>query len=164
MNAEAGAFVDTMNRAHARGEIELSVDDVLASSPRGLPRPLTGRLPTPWISRVGELGDVDVYRRGCAVMMRLCAVCGEPLGLFARVYWRPGDRIVIDGIAVHPEPCGSTTERLCPALVAFRRAGTLRVATVATEILVAEDAGEHATEEGMPRGYGVPIPQQGANR
>lgn len=134
---------------------ERDVRAVLDSAPRGFPRPLIDGLPAPWIAK-DKLGDIDVFRRACAVMLRLCQVCGEPLGQTAVVWWRPGDLIVIDGCAVHPERCAGLADRLCPALKALADAGTLRRATVLTVSLKDRATGEWATEEGMPRAYSVP--------
>jgi hypothetical protein len=137
-------------------DLPKTLDDVLASSPRGWPRPITDGLPTPWIARQGDLGDVDVFRRAACVMLRLCQVCGLELGITARIYWRPGDRVVIDGAAVHPDHCAALAERHCPELRKLDDAGRLRHATVLTATLVPVDAGGFATETGMPRAYAVP--------
>lgn len=134
-----------------------TIDEVLDSSPRGWPRPIIDGLPAPWISANGDLGDVDAFRRVVAVMTGLCQVCGDPLGITARVYWRPGDRIVIDGTAVHPDRCGPLAERHCPALRDLLARGRLRTATVLTATLRTVDTGEEVTEAGMPRAYEVPI-------
>lgn len=146
-----------MDLAVRQGRIDKSLTEVLDSAPRGFPRPLTGSLPTPWISREGDLGDVDAFRRAVAVMMRLCQVCGDPLGEFSTVYWRRADRIVIDGAALHPAPCAVLAERHCPELGRLRDAGRLRKATVLTSQLMPADAGTEAADLGMPRGYEVPV-------
>lgn len=130
-----------------------TLHEVLASAPRGFPRPITDGLPTPWISREGDLGDVDALRRTAAVGLRLCQVCGFELGITARVYWRVGDRIVIDGAAVHPDHCAHLAERHCPELRSLEGQGRLGKATVLTASLQMIEAGV----DEMPMGYAVPI-------
>lgn len=131
-----------------------TLQEVLDSAPRGFPRPIAaGGLPTPWISRETDLGDVDALRRTAAVGLRLCQVCGFELGITARVYWRVGDRIVIDGAAVHPDHCSHLAERHCPELRSLEAQGRLGKATVLTVSLEMVEAGV----EEMPMGYAVPI-------
>lgn len=133
-----------------------TIEEVLASAPRGFPRPMTGTLPTPWIARVGDLGDVDVFRRAACIEMRLCQVCGLELGITTTVFWRHGDVVVIDGAALHPKRCAPMAERFCPELVKLAEAGRLHKATILTEALEAIDLSGFARDQGMPRGYAIP--------
>lgn len=136
--------------------LEARLAKILSSAPRGLPRPLWQGLPVPWVSQAEDLGDIDVFRRATAIFLRLCAVCGLALGDEATVYWRPIDRITIDGVAVHVGECAQLTETKCPSIRGLRRAGELETAVVATATLCPVDAGESAAESGMPWAYQVP--------
>jgi hypothetical protein len=129
---------------------------ILASAPRGFPRPQWQGLPVPWISQAEDLGDIDVFRRMTAIFLKLCAVCGLGLGPTATVYVRGDDAVVIDGVAVHPGECARMTERKCPSIRALDRCGALTKLTVPVEELEAIHAGQLAAESGMPFGYAAP--------
>lgn len=135
-----------------------SVDEVLDSEPRGLPRPINATLglPIPWIANPTDLSDANAFRRAACVVMKLCQVCGDPLGPTAMVCWRPGDAFVIDGAAIHPLRCWPLARIKCPELARLIEAGILRCAQVPTGSLVTEMGDTRAALKGMPLGYVVP--------
>ncbi len=144
------------DRATREGLLESRLETILATAPRGLPRPTVRGLPVPWISKAEDLGDVDVFRRAVAILLKLCAVCGLPLGQYATIFSRPWDRVTIDGVAVHPDECAGMTLRKCPSIRGLDADGLLITETVRTGDLGAIDAGPEAAESGMPVGYASP--------
>lgn len=134
-----------------------SIDDVLASAPRGLPRPRhASGLPVPWIANLADLGDANAFRRAVCVVLRRCQVCGEPLDGGAVVCWRAGDGIVIDGSAVHPAKCWPLALRHCPELARLNASGLLLHAVVPAFALEVVRGDPTTAENGMPLGYAVP--------
>lgn len=134
-----------------------SVSEVLASAPRGLPRPRhTSGLPVPWIANDDDLGDANAFRRAACIALRLCQVCGLPLGETSVVCWRAGDELIVDGAALHPEGCWPLARRHCPELAQLEASGQLLHAEVPTGDLEQVDTGPRSIEAGMPIGYAVP--------
>lgn len=131
--------------------------EVLASAPRGFPRPVhPSGLPTPWIANQDDLSDANAFRRAVCVADRLCQVCGLELGPSAVVCWRKGDKVVIDGAGIHPERCWPLARAQCPELVRLITAGVLESAQVPTDTLVDTILDASMRHDGMPVGYLVP--------
>lgn len=155
---DVDAFAETVRSVPGAGyPIPRSRAEVLASAPRGFPRPVhPSGLPTPWIANQDDLSDANAFRRAVCVADRLCQVCGLELGPTTIVCWRKGDKVVIDGAGIHPERCWPLARSQCPELVRLIAAGVLVSAQVPTDSLVDTILDSSMRHDGMPVGFLVP--------